>query len=83
MNRGHHRSIQNREARKDRHIERAKQEAEEMRKNGQSIKIDHWLEEDKPNNWLWIRVSFDEPIIPVNYKTDIRTVLSDLFEGHL
>jgi hypothetical protein len=72
-----------REARKERHLARVNREIETMRANGESIKIDHWLEEDKLNNWLWIRVSFTTPIIPVNVKTDIRTVLTELFHEHL
>jgi hypothetical protein len=75
--------MRNREQRKDRHHQRVQREVEQMRANGESIKIDHWNEEDEPNNWLWIRVGFDTPIIPANFKTDIRTVLTDLFDGHL
>jgi hypothetical protein len=73
----------NRKTMKDRHLARAKRESEEMRAKGESIKIDHWLEEDELNNWLWIRMNFSKPIIPVNVKTDIRTVLTELFHDYL
>lgn len=83
MNRFDHRGRDNREQRKRRHNERVNQEQEEMRSKGEPIKFEHWELEGKKNNWLIIRVAFKTPIIPVNFKTDIRAVLSEIFNEHL
>jgi hypothetical protein len=75
--------IDNRAERKERHLKRAQLESEQMRISGEKIKIDHWNREDEANNWIWIRVNFEKSIIPVTFKSDIKSVLSELFHEHL
>ena len=71
-----------REIRKTREEARNAREQEKMNEITDNIKIDCWLENDKKNNWMFIRLNFKNPIIPNEFIPDLKLVLGELFHEH-
>ena len=71
-----------REIRKTKEKARNAKENEMMHKITDNIKIDCWLENDKENNWMFIRLNFRKPLIPNDFIPDIKMVLGELFHEH-
>lgn len=71
-----------REIRKRKEEARNAVEKEKMFEITDNIKIDCWLENDKKNNWMFIRLSFKKALIPNDFIPDVKIVLGELFHEH-
>ena len=76
--RGHLKRVINR----TREEARNAKEQEKMVKATDNIKIDCWNDPDEPNNWMFIRLSFKNPLIPNEFIPEIRMILGELFIEH-
>lgn len=71
-----------REIRKTAEEARNAREQEKMKEITDNIKIDCWLDDDKKNNWMFIRLYFKKALIPNDFIPDLKLVLGELFHDH-
>jgi len=76
------RGLLRREIRETKERSRNEREVEQLKKENESIKIDCWLEKDKENNWMFIRLYFKTPLIPNDFIPIIEMSLGEIFREH-
>ncbi len=76
------RGLLRREIRETKERSRNEREIEQLKEENENIKIDCWLEKDKKNNWMFIRLRFKEALIPNEFIPDLKMVLGELFHEH-
>jgi len=76
------RGLLRREIRRTAEEARNEREIEKMKKDNENIKIDCWLEKDKENNWMFIRLYFKKPLIPNDFIPIIEMSLGEIFNEH-
>jgi len=57
-------------------------EKEALLKSMDHIKIDTWEKGNKKNSWMFIRLTFKNPIIPNDFIPEIRICLEEIFREH-
>jgi len=76
------RGLLRREIRETKERSRNDREMEQLKQDQENIKIDCWLEKDKENNWMFIRLSFKKPLIPNDFIPELKMSLGEIFNEH-
>jgi len=76
------RGLLRREIRETKERSRNDREMEQLKQDQENIKIDCWLEKDKENNWMFIRLYFNKPLIPNDFIPIIEMSLGEIFREH-